>query len=146
MIDGNAAEIRGRLRISVGTLDLISSRESNAAPKTCELFRRILPLRAKLIHCSWSGEGVWVPLGYWAAPWHTENETGHPKPGQLLLYAKGVSEPELLIPCGICIFNSKFGTLGNHFATVVAGVDRLSELHWLALRHGAQDCTIENVR
>jgi hypothetical protein len=65
-----------------------------------------------------------VPLGKWDAAWHAENQTSHPAPGQILLYASAPSEPELLIPHGTCAFNSKLGTLtGNHFLTIVDNLD-----------------------
>lgn len=141
-----AAAAAGRLWIHVGHLDFFAQWETVGAPRTCDLFRGLLPLRAKIIHCSWSGEGVWVPLEKWDAHWPKEQETSHPKPGQLLLYPGDPSEPELLIPCGQCLFNSRFGVLsGNHFATIVEGGNALLELHRLALWQGAQDCTIEKI-
>lgn len=140
------AAAAGRLSIRVGQLNLFAEWEADAAPGTCELFRNLLPLKMKIIHCSWSGEGVWVPLRKWEMQWRRENETSHPKPGQLLLYPGGQSEPELLIPCGACIFNSRFGILkGNHFATIAEGMDDLIQLHQSLLSQGAQDCTIEKI-
>jgi Protein of unknown function (DUF3830) len=51
-----------------------------------------------------------------------------------------VSETELLFPYGHTCFASKAGQLaGNHFATIVAGGERLQELGELVLWHGAQD-------
>lgn len=136
----------GRLWIMIRHLSFFARWEMDSAPRTCELFRSLLPLRMKIIHCSWSGEGVWVPLGKWESQWLKENRTSHPKPGELLLYAGGLSEPELLIPCGTCVFNSKSGMLsGNHFATISDGVESLTELRQLLLWQGAQDCVIENL-
>jgi hypothetical protein len=141
-----AAKDFGRLWLKVGTRSFLATWEIAMAPRTCTLFRKLLPMRAKIIHCSWSGEGVWVPLGKGEGGWHNENETSHPEPGQLLLYMGDRSEPEFLIPCGCCIFNSKSGILkGNHFATVSEGVDQLLELHRVVLWQGAQDCTIESL-
>jgi hypothetical protein len=135
-----------RLRIHVGQLNFSAVWETDSAPRTCEVFRKFLPIKMKIIHCSWSGEGVWVPLRKWEMRWHRENETSHPKPGQLLLHPGGQSEPELLIPCGICVFNSRFGMLkGNHFATILEGMDSLTQLHQSLLWQGAQDCLIENM-
>lgn len=136
-----------RVKIQIAHLEFVARWETALAPKTCELFRNLLPLNRKMIHCSWSGEGVWVPLGGWNAPWYAENQTNNPDPGQLLLYASGPSEPELLMPYGACIFNSKYGVLkGNHLLTVVKGKDRLPELKRLLLWEGAQDCLIEPVQ
>ena len=62
-----------------------------------------------------------------------------PAPGQLLFYPGGVSETEILFPYGPTAFASKAGLLaGNHFATVVEGVDRLGELGRKVLWEGAQ--------
>ncbi len=136
----------GRLSIKVGNLSFIATWEFATAPITCALFREMLPLRKKLIHCSWSGEGVWVKLEKPKRVLQREHDTCHPKAGQLLLYLGDRSEPEFLIPCGFCIFNSSSGVLcGNHFATISEGVDRLSELQTLVLWHGAQDCIIEEI-
>jgi hypothetical protein len=133
-----------QIHIRIGQLEFTARWELKAAPRTCELFRRLLPLKMKMIHCSWSGEGGWIPLGGWDWPWHPENQTGRPKPGQLLLYAAGKSEPELLLPYGACVFNSRFGLLtGNHFLTISEGNVRLTELKQLLLWQGAQDCTFE---
>ncbi len=140
------SNVERRLWIQIGPLSSLARWEATLALHTCQSFRNLLPLKMKVIHCSWSGEGVWVPLGKWDAPWDEENQTSHPKPGQLLLYASGPSEPELLIPCGICIFNSRFGILkGNHFATITEGTGLLAELHRLLLWQGAQDCIIEEI-
>jgi len=140
------AAVAGRLWIRVGDLNFFAAWEVKAAPKTCALFRRMLPMRVKVIHCSWSGEGVWAPLEGREGQWQEENSTSHPSPGQLLLYMGDQSEPELLISCGACIFNSKAGVLkGNHFATISEGVAQLADLHRLVLWHGAQDCIIEKI-
>ena len=140
------AAVAGRLWIRVGDLNFFAAWEVKATPKTCALFRRMLPMKVKLIHCSWSGEGVWVPLGNWDAAWCAENQTSRPEPGQLLLYASGPSEPELLVPCGACIFNSRFGVLtGNHFLSIVEGNEKLLDLHHLLLWKGAQDCFIDQL-
>jgi len=142
----SAPAIADTLRIRIGDLEFSARWELTAAPRTCHLFRQLLPLRKKMIHCSWSGEGVWVPLGSWDAAWCAENQTSRPEPGQLLLYASGPSEPELLVPCGACIFNSRFGVLtGNHFLSIVDGNEKLLDLHHLLLWKGAQDCFIDQL-
>jgi predicted GTPase len=57
-----------------------------------------------------------------------------------LLYPGGISETEILFPYGATLFASKMGQLaGNHFATVVEGVERLQELGDLVLWKGAQE-------
>ena len=135
------------LRISVAGLEFSARLEVTFAPLTCSTFQKLLPFTMKMIHCRWSGEGVWVPLHRWEAPWLCENTTSHPIPGQVVLYAGGPSEPELLIPYGQCMFNSKFGRLaGNHFLTIVDNRYGLAELGRTLLWEGAKDCTIEALR
>src|SRR5881394_3773134 len=128
------------LEITVGSLRFTARWESEAAPKTCAAFRRLLPLRAQLVQARWSGESAWIPLGDLQTGLGYENHTSYPAAGQLLLYPGGVSETEVLFPYGHTCFASKAGQLaGNHFATIVEGGERLQELGELVLWHGAQD-------
>jgi len=136
----NAADVR----ILVAGLEFGARVEAAAAPFTCSDFRKLLPLNKKMIHCRWSGEGVWIPMDQGQSSWRQENATSHLQPRQILLYAGGPSEPELLIPYGQCIFNSKFGMLlGNHFLTIVSNLDSLAGLGRRLLWEGAKDCAIE---
>jgi hypothetical protein len=135
-----------KVSIKVDDIELIGRFEIDAAPETCSIFASQLPFTKKVIHCRWSGEGIWIPLGSWSAPLTAENQTGNPRPGQILLYAGGPSEPELLIPYGQCLFNSKFGRLhGNHIISIQEPMDQLLTLGQLVLWHGAQDCTIAKI-
>ena len=117
--------------------------ESQAAPKSCEALRRMLPMTSKVIHVRWSGESVWVPMGETGLQVPPENATSYPHPGQILLYPGGISETEILIPYGPCHFASKAGTLaGNHCLTLTSGLELLAELGRSTLWRGAQDITI----
>ena len=114
--------------------------EAEAAPKTCAAFRRLLPLRARLVQARWSGESAWVPLGELQTGLVYENHTSYPAAGQLLLYPGGISETEVLFPYGSTSFASKAGQLaGNHFATIVEGGEQLTELGRRVLYDGAQE-------
>jgi len=114
--------------------------EAEAAPKTCAAFRRLLPLRARLVQARWSGESAWVPLGELQTGLGYENHTSYPAAGQLLLYPGGISETEVLFPYGSTSFASKAGQLaGNHFATIVEGGEQLTELGRRVLYDGAQE-------
>jgi hypothetical protein len=142
----NEAAPTSDLLFRIATLEFTARLEEAVAPKTCEAFRKLLPLKMNILHCRWSGEACWIPLGKWEVPLDGENETCHPAPGQILLYAAGPSEPELLIPYGACAFSSKIGQLaGNHFLTIVDEQERLRKLGHLVLGHGAQECVIERV-
>jgi hypothetical protein len=116
--------------------------EAQLAPKSCNKFQSMLPLKAELIQARWSGEAAWIPLGDLDLDLGYENHTSHPAPGQLLLYPGGFSETEILFPYGATLFASKMGQLaGNHFATIFEGNERLKELGELILRKGAQEIT-----
>jgi hypothetical protein len=127
------------LEIEAAGFTFAARLEEEAAPETVAAFRGLLPLDSRLIHCRWSGESNWIPFGELDVGIGPENATSYPSPGELLLYPGGISETELLFPYGACCFASKAGQLaGNHFATVVAGAERLRELGRLTLWEGAQ--------
>ena len=131
------------LRITAGPFTFRARLEEKAAPKTCVAVRAMLPLRSKLVHCRWSGESTWVPMGDRRLSVDFENHTSHPAPGQILIYPGGISEMEILFPYGATDFSSKVGQLaGNHFATVVEGAEHLAEVGRLTLWEGAQDFSI----
>jgi len=128
------------LEITVGSLRFTARWETQVAPKTCAAFRRLLPLRARLVQARWSGESAWVPLGDLETGLGFENHTSYPAAGQLLLYPGGISETEVLFPYGPSSFASKAGPLaGNHFATIQEGRELLTELGRRVLYDGAQE-------
>src|SRR2546421_9114604 len=128
------------LEIWAASLRFTARGESNAAPKTCDAFRRLLPLRAQLVQARWSGESAWIPLGDLQTGLGYENHTSYPAAGQLLLYPGGISETEVLFPYGSTSFASKAGQLaGNHFATIVEGGEQLTELGRRGLYDRAQE-------
>jgi hypothetical protein len=132
------------LRITAGPFAFAARMEEEAAPKTCQAFRGLLPYRQKLIHARWSGEACWIPLGEFALGVGFENHTSHPAPGEVLWYPGGFSETEILFPYGATMFASKLGQLaGNHFLTIVEGREHLRELGRLVLWQGAQDIVFE---
>jgi hypothetical protein len=132
------------LEIEAGGMRFSARLEEEAAPETVAAFRRLLPLDSKLIHARWSGESCWVPFGELDVGIGPENATSYPSRGELLLYPGGLSETEILVPYGPTQFASKAGVLaGNHFATIVDGVERLPELGPLVLWQGAQPIRFE---
>ena len=132
------------LRITAEKYTFRARLEEQLAPQTCAAIRKWLPIRSKLVHCRWSGESTWVPMGEKRLGVEYENHTSYPAPGQVLVYPGGISEMEILFPYGSTRFASKVGQLaGNHFATVVEGNEHLAEVGRLTLWEGAQDFTIE---
>ena len=114
--------------------------EEKLAPKTVAAFRKLLPYKQKLVHCRWSGEGCWIPLGEFKLAVGYENHTSHPAPGEILWYPGGFSETELIFAYGDVMFSSKLGQLaGNHFLTVVDGAEQLPAMGRKVLYEGAQE-------
>jgi hypothetical protein len=130
-----------RIRISVGNdFHFVARTEDTAAPATCAAFRRLLPYTQRLVHCRWSGEGCWIPLGSFEIGVGAENSTSTPRPGELLWYPGGISETELLFPYGEVAFACRAGPLaGNHFLTIIDGIEQLPEVGHRVLYRGAHD-------
>lgn len=127
------------LVITAGPYTFPARLETTLAPKTCEVFARLLPFTSKLVHVRWSGEGVWVPFGDEHFDVGYENHTSHPAPGQFILYPGGISEAEILLAYGGVDFSSKMGQLaGNHFITLTGGQENLMALGNKVLWEGAQ--------
>jgi hypothetical protein len=125
--------------VEIGSIRLKARLEVGLAPETCRAFLRLLPLEGFLLQARWSGESGWVPLGDLETGVGVENATSTPEPGQLLLYPKGVSETEILFPYGLTVFASKHGRLeGNHFLTIVEGMEHLGEIGRRVVWEGAQ--------
>lgn len=130
------------LAIEVSGFRFSARLESDAAPNTVAAFRRLLPLESRLIHARWSGESGWIPLGELDVGIEPENATSYPSPGEILFYPGGLSETEILFPYGATCFASTAGQLaGNHFATIVAGLEQLRALGERLLWEGAQTIT-----
>ncbi len=130
------------LKITVGDLVLTAEMHPEKAPETCRMLKEIMSIKGNLIQARWSGEAAWLQMDPHGVEAPQENATSYPGPGQLLYYPGGVSEKEMLFPCGSAICASKFGLLpGNHFATIAGG--DLEKLGLNVLWEGAQSITIE---
>lgn len=113
------------------------------APETCRVFEKMLPLKSKFIHVRWSGEGIWIPYGDLRTGLEYENHTSHPAKGEMLLYPGGISEMEIIMAYGRCCFASQHGQLsGNHFLTIVEGLDDLEAFGKKVLWEGAQEIEV----
>ena len=136
-----------RLEIKAGGFRMAGVLLEDKAPKTCAVFKKMLPLKNKIIHVRWSGEGVWIPYGDERPDLGYENNTSHPAPGEMLFYPGGVSEMELILAYGRCMFASTSGQLsGNHFLTITEGREHLEALGKKVLWEGAQDISIDYLR
>jgi uncharacterized protein DUF3830 len=127
------------LEIVSGEYRFTARLEEETTASTVAAFRRLLPLESQIIHARWSGESCWIPFGELDVGFGPENATCYPSPGEILFYPGGVSETEILFPYGPTAFASKAGMLaGNHFATVLDGIEQLGGLGRKVLWEGAQ--------
>ena len=137
---------RAELRLTIGTHLLTARLEAKAAPISCARFRSLLPLHRSLLHARWSGECGWAPLGPLPFDLAAENTTERPTPGQILIYAGALSEPEILVPYGAAAFACRGGPLaGNHFMTVVEGADELPGIGSALLWRGALPIVVQSL-
>jgi hypothetical protein len=133
-----------KLKIKAGGYEFTAKLEEELAPKTCEAFKLLLPLENKLIHVRWSGQGMWIPYGDARLGLDYENNTSYPAKGEFLLYPGGISEMEIIVAYGKCLFSSQVGQLsGNHFMTVIEGLENLDKLGEKVLWEGAQTIKVD---
>ena len=134
-----------KVMLTCGDYQFFARLEEEKAPRTCAIFKKMLPIEDRLIHVRWSGEGMWSPMG--DTRWEGldfENHTSYPSKGELLIYPGGISEMEMLLAYGGVSFASKVGQLaGNHVLTITEGLDQLYELGRKTLYEGAQNIRIE---
>lgn len=133
-----------RLKINAGGYEFTGKLEEEKAPRTCEIFKTMLPLDNQLIHVRWSGEGIWIPYGDLRLELPYENHTSYPSEGEFLIYPGGISEMEMILAYGKCHFSSQVGQLaGNHFITIIEGLENLKPLGKKVLWEGAQPISIK---
>lgn len=89
---------------------------------------------------------MWSPLiSVWPREFTlaSENATTTPAPGQILVFAGDLSEPELLVAYGTTRFACEAGSLaGNPIAEIENGHARLAELGRQVLWQGAVDLCV----
>lgn len=134
------------IRVSIAGEPYAARLEEAAAPATCAAFRKLLPLRGKLLQARWSGQAVWVPLHGLRLPIGPENLKHRPAPGELLFYPEGESDTEILIPYGVTVFAARSGPLsGNHFLTLDIDATKLQELGRRVWFEGTQEILFEEI-
>lgn len=135
-----------RLQITIGDQTFEARLSREMAPRSCAVIEQRLPYAGRLIHARWSGLACWSPLaGVWppGLDLAQENPTSTPEPGQVLIYAGPLSEPELYIPYGANRFACQAGVLeGNPVMTIAGGLDRLAATGQARLWDGAADLLI----
>lgn len=133
--------------ISIGGQLFTARLQWDLAPQSCKRLTAMLPFRGEVIHARWSGEAIWSPLSrVWpnASTLEREHATGHPEPGQVLLFAGWQSEPELLIAYGTTHFACKAGPLeGNPVLLIQEGLPQLEERGREILMRGAIELRID---
>jgi len=131
--------MNSKLNLQIGEYSFILKLEWEKAPETCKKILTLLPLENKIIQARWSGDAGWVPLGALKLHLPSENKKNAPLAGEILVYSGEVSETEIYVPYGFNRFACKEGQLeGNHFATIVEGVEKISEVGKKILHQGAQ--------
>ncbi len=135
------------LTVTLGSERFPARLRPELAPRSCEWLLGWLPYAGKVIHSRWSGEAMWSPLGATVPAdlrLPPEHATGDPVPGEILLYAGEVSEPELLLVYGVSRFACKAGPLsGNPVLVIEERLDRLATLGRGVLWDGAMELRIE---
>ena len=132
-----------KVKFESGDFTFIGELLEKEAPETCRVIKKMLPIKETFIHVRWSGEGIWIPYGDERTGLDYENHTSHPAAGEMLLYPGGISEMEIIMSYGRCMFASQHGQLsGNHFLTIIEGLDDLYDFGRKILYDGAQDIEI----
>lgn len=135
------------LTVTLGAERFPARLRQELAPCSCEWLQGWLPYAGKAIHSRWSGEAMWSPLGAAVSAdlrLPPEHATAEPVPGEILLYAGEVSEPELLLVYGVSRFGCKAGPLaGNPVLIIEQRLDRLAALGRDVLWGGAMEFRIE---
>ncbi len=129
-----------QLQIKTKDLAFIARWETGKAPKTCTAMKELLPFWGKLLQARWGGDSAWIDIDHLPLDIEFENHTSFPSKGELIVYPGFISMKEIMISYGPTAFSSKVGRLaGNHFATIVQGLDNLEEMGRRVAWEGAQD-------
>ena len=142
-------DVASTVRVTIGRESFEARLQRDLAPLSCARLEALMPHEGQLVHARWSGESCWSPLSHaWPAGLELppENATAYPLPGQVLLYAGDLSEPELLIAYGQVRFASKAGALaGNPVMAIGDRLDCLADLGRQVLWSGVVGLRIERI-
>ena len=125
---------------SAGDYRFVARLEEELAPATVAAFRRLLPLESRIIHARWSGESCWIPFGRPRRRLRPRERDVLPGAGAAaLLSGRRQRDGDPVSVRADARSRARPGCWpGNHFATIVEGVDRLGELGRKVLWEGAQ--------
>jgi hypothetical protein len=140
-------KIRADVEVGLGTATFMASFRDELSPKVCAEMRGRLPILGRVLHARWSGEAIWLPLGFDLPATHSEHATSYPAPGDVLIAGPGVSEGEILIAYGPCRFASRAGQLaGTPFLSIREDLDGLAQVGSEVLQHGGLPLVIRQMR
>ena len=135
--------VMSKISIRIGDERFAATFEDERAPQTCAAFRALLPWRGRIVHARWSGEACWVPAGDLDLQVGAEAATADAKPGEILFYPGGISEPELFVPYGQVRFACNAGPLaGNPLLRITERLERLADVGRDILWSGARSIVI----
>jgi hypothetical protein len=137
-----------KIKITSGDYTFIGRLEEEKAPKTCEWFLNKLPYSATFIQGEWSGAIFFTGLKGIGREVPFEKPTSFPSKGEILMYPGNDTGNggEIYIPHGGNCFACPTGQLaGNHFLTIIEGIERLSEFGRKVRWEGAQEITFEKL-
>lgn len=134
---------RGDVELVIGSTSFRARLRDELSPEACAEICRRLPVVGRVVHARWSGEAIWLPLGFDFPAIHSEHATSYPAPGDILMIGPGQSEAELLIAYGACRFASRAGQLaGAPILTIRDDRDGLAQVGRKVLQEGALDLVI----
>lgn len=134
------------VELSLGAATFTARFCDDLSPQVCAEMCRRLPLVGRALHSRWSGEAVWLPLGFVFPAMHSQHATSYPAPGDVLIAGPGASEAELLIAYGPCRFASRAGQLaGAPFLSIRENLDLLVQVGREMLENGSVDLIIRRI-
>lgn len=146
-VKGQSSEGSADVELRIGSADFKAIFRDDLSPEACTEVRRRLPLIGRVLHARWSGEAMWLPLGFNFPEIRSEHATSYPAPGDILITGPGASEAEILIAYGPCRFESRTGQLaGSPVLSIREDLVGLAKVGRQSLQQGGMDLTIRLLR